>query len=226
MSATLQPSERTRLRRLPDRGSYERETIHAILDEGLVCHLSFAASGQPHVIPTIYARRGDTVFLHGSAASRTLRALKDGAEACMCVTLVDGLVLARAAFHTSINFRSVILYGKTREVSDAAEKLEALEALVEHAVPGRWKDVRGPNESEFRQTSVLALPIDEASAKVREGGPKEEPEDYAIPCWAGVIPLRQTTLPLVADDRLADGIVPPPYVQAYHRPGTTPEGHA
>ena len=225
MSPTLQPSERTRLRRLPDRGSYERETIHAILDEGLVCHLSFAASGQPHVIPTIYARRGDTVFLHGSAASRTLRALKDGAEACMCVTLVDGLVLARAAFHTSINFRSVILYGKTRAVTDVTEKLDALRALVEHAVPGRWDDVRGPNEAEFRQTSVLALPIDEASAKVREGGPAEEPEDYAIPCWAGVIPLRQTTQPLVPDEQLADGILPPAYVQSYHRPGGIPEGH-
>jgi hypothetical protein len=221
-SDILIPTQRTRLKRLPERGSHERAAIHAILDEGLFCHLAFAIDGEPHVIPTIYARRDDRLYLHGSKANRALRALKRGGQACVCVTLLDGLVLARSAFHHSMNYRSVILYGEAREVADAGEKLEALRALVEHVVPGRWNDVRGPSASELLRTTVLVLPIAEGSAKLRTGFAREEEADYELTCWAGVIPLRLSSRAPISDPRLQTGITPPPYATRYARPRTEP----
>lgn len=182
-------TERTRVRRLANRASYDLETIHSILDEALICHVGFAVEGKPVVIPTIHWREGNQLYFHGSVASRMLRNLRDGVDACVTVTLLDGLVLARSAFHHSMNYRSVVVFGKAREVSDREEKLRALTALVEHVVPGRSPIVRAPNESELRQTLVLALPIEEASAKIRTGGPVDDEDDYALPVWAGVVPL-------------------------------------
>ena len=196
---TMETTERTRVRRLPKRASYERETIHAILDEALVCHVGFVVNGAPVVIPTIHWREGDTLYVHGSAASRMLRSLREGVEACVTVTLVDGLVLARSAFHHSMNYRSVVVFGKAREVT-GEEKVSALSGLVEHVVRGRSRDARPPNEIELRQTLVLALPLEEASAKIRTGGPVDDEEDYALPVWAGVVPLKLTPGEPVADE--------------------------
>jgi len=195
----LEPTPRTRVRRLPSRASYDRATIHAILDEGLVCHLGFAHEGQPFVLPTTYARVGDALYLHGSAASRMLRGLRDGLPVCATVTLLDGLVLARSAYHHSMNYRSVVLIGVASEVSDPAERLHGLRAIVEHVAPGRWTQVRSPNEQELKATTVLRLPILEASAKIRRGGPLDEPEDLGWPCWAGHVPLRLVPLAPVPD---------------------------
>jgi nitroimidazol reductase NimA-like FMN-containing flavoprotein (pyridoxamine 5'-phosphate oxidase superfamily) len=183
-------SERTTVKRLPKRGAYERDVVYAILDEAPICHVGFVVDGAPVVIPTIHWREGDELYFHGSAASRMLRSLRGGVDACVTVTLLDGLVLARSAFHHSMNYRSVVVFGKAREVSDREEKLRALERLVEHIVPGRSAIVRPPNEGELRQTLVLALPLTEASAKVRTGGPIDDEEDYALPVWAGVVPMR------------------------------------
>src|SRR5437867_8880990 len=197
--AELSPTPRTRVRRFPSRASYDRTTIHAILDEGLVCHLGFVHDGQPFVLPTTYARVDDALYLHGSAASRMLRGLRDWIPVCVTVTLLDGLVLARSAFHHSMNYRSVVILGVAAEVTDAAERLGALEAIVEHAVPGRWSQVRPPSLHELRATMVLRLPIVEASAKVRSGGPLDEAEDLGWPCWAGHVPLRLVPLTPVLD---------------------------
>jgi nitroimidazol reductase NimA-like FMN-containing flavoprotein (pyridoxamine 5'-phosphate oxidase superfamily) len=211
-----------RVRRRRERGRYEREVIDAILDEALVAHLGIAEEdGQPLVIPTLHARRGDIVYCHGSAASRTLRALTDGAPACLTVTLLDALVLARSAMHHSANYRSVMLLGEAQIVEEPQEKLAALEAIVEHIVPGRWADVRWPTENELKATAVLALTIDEASAKVRSGPPLDDEEDYAMDVWAGVIPFASEPLEVQADPRLRAGIVPPPYVTGYRRPGSS-----
>ncbi len=214
----FEPTERTRVRRLPERGVYDRDVIDAILDEALICHLGTVVDGRPRVIPTIHARVGDTLYVHGSPASRTLRALREGAEACVAVTLVDGLVLARSGFHSSINYRSVIVYGTAREVRDREEKLLAQEALVDHVVPGRSHDVRPPTEVELRQTAIFALPLDESSAKVRTGPPKDEDEDHALPIWAGVLPLRTEAGPPEDDPHLPPGLRPPPSVIRYRRP--------
>ena len=175
------PTERTRVRRLPERGVYERSEIDAILDEALICHLAYVRDGEPRVIPTIHARVGDTLYVHGSNASRTLRSTKGGAAVAAEVTLLDGLVLARSAFHHSMNYRSVVVYGRAREVTDPTEKFEAQRALVEHVVRGRAADARLPNQRELDQTTILAIPLDEASAKVRTGPPKDEEEDLALP---------------------------------------------
>ena len=183
---------RTTVRRLAARGAYDRDTIYAILDEAYICHLGFVVDGQPFVIPTIHARVGETLYFHGSAASRMLRSLRDGVDACVTVTLLDGLVLARSAFHHSMNYRSVVVLGKGREVTDRAEKLRALDAIVDHVVLGRSKIARAPNESEIRQTMVIALPLSEASAKVRTGPPLDDQPDYALDIWAGVIPISLT----------------------------------
>lgn len=191
MTSTIPVTERTKVRRLPKRGAYDRETIHAILDEALICHVGFVVDTAPVVIPTIHWRDGDTLYVHGSAASRMLRRLNEGVEACVTVTLLDGLVLARSAFHHSMNYRSVVVFGRAREVT-GEEKVRALEALVEHVVRGRSSEVRPPNEAELRGTTVLALPLDEASAKIRTGGPVDDEEDYALPVWAGVVPVRLT----------------------------------
>jgi nitroimidazol reductase NimA-like FMN-containing flavoprotein (pyridoxamine 5'-phosphate oxidase superfamily) len=182
-------TDRTRVRRLAKRGAYDAATIHAILDEALICHVGFAIDGKPVVIPTIHWRDGDRLYVHGSGASHMLRSLRDGVEACVTVTLLDGLVLARSAFHHSMNYRSVVIFAKAVEVTDRDEKLHALEKLVEHIVPGRSAEVRAPNESELRQTLVLALPIEEASAKIRTGPPIDDDEDYSLPVWAGVVPI-------------------------------------
>ena len=183
------PSPRTRVRRLPDRGAYDRETIHAILDEGLVCHVAVAVDGQPFVLPMNFGRDGDRLLLHGSAASRLMRALEAGAPACFTVTLLDGLVLARSAFHHSMNFRSVVLLGRARPVEGDVAKLAALRAIAEHLVPGRWEAVRAPDARELAATWVVEVAIEEASAKVRTGPPKDDAEDMGWPVWAGVLPL-------------------------------------
>ncbi len=213
------PSERVRLRRKRERGSHDRAVIDAILDEALIAHLGIADEhGQPFVIPTLHARSGDTVYLHGSPASRTLSALKDGLPACLTVSLLDGLVLARAVMHHSANYRSAMVLGHARLIERPDEKLAALEAIVEHIVPGRWAEARGPNENELKATAVLALPIEEASAKVRTGPPLDDEPDYELPVWAGVIPIVSEAHTAVADPRLPAEIAIPPSATRYARP--------
>jgi nitroimidazol reductase NimA-like FMN-containing flavoprotein (pyridoxamine 5'-phosphate oxidase superfamily) len=202
----LPPSERTRVKRLPARAAYERAAIDAILDEGLVCHVGFTLDDQPFVIPTAYARVGDALFVHGSAASRMLRGLASGLPACVTVTLVDGLVLARSAFHQSMNYRSVVILGVATLVGDPKEKLGALQAIVNHLIPDRWSEVRPPNEQELKATSVLRIPLAEASAKIRTGGPLDDAEDMSLPCWAGVLPLRLAASAPIAEPGLAAGL--------------------
>jgi nitroimidazol reductase NimA-like FMN-containing flavoprotein (pyridoxamine 5'-phosphate oxidase superfamily) len=208
------PSARTRVRRLPERARYERAIVHAILDEGLVCHLGFVDGGSPVVIPTAYARVGDALYLHGAPANAALRSIGTGAPVCVTVTLIDGLVLARSAFHHSINYRSVVIFGNAVEVTDPGEKRRAVDAVVEHVVPGRGVDARGPSDAELRATRVVRLPIDEASAKVRTGGPVDDEDDMGLPIWAGHVPLGLHADPPVADDAL-DPAIPVP---AYARP--------
>jgi nitroimidazol reductase NimA-like FMN-containing flavoprotein (pyridoxamine 5'-phosphate oxidase superfamily) len=217
--ATPPPSERVRVRRLPERGRYEREVIDEVLDQALICHVGFVVDGQPFVIPTIHARDGDTIYLHGSPASRMLRTLGTGAPVCVTVTLVDGLVLARSAFHSSMNYRSVVLLGTARVVTDAEEKARAFDVLVEHVAPGRTAELRPPTEDEMRKTLVLAIAIHEASAKVRTGPPKDEPEDYALPIWAGVLPLSTVPEDPVPDPDMTEDLPVPPSVRSYARPG-------
>jgi nitroimidazol reductase NimA-like FMN-containing flavoprotein (pyridoxamine 5'-phosphate oxidase superfamily) len=217
-------TERTKLRRIPARGSHERPTVYAILDEGFICHVGFVVDGRPYVIPTGYARVEDRLYIHGSAASRMLRALEGGIETCVNVTLIDGLVLARSAFHHSINYRSVVIFGTASLVRDEAEKFEALRALTEHFVPGRWDEVRKPNELEMKQTMVLALPIVEASAKVRTGPPLDDGPDYDWPVWAGEVPLWMAAGSPVDDGRLVQGIGVPDYALSYKRLGTGIKG--
>jgi nitroimidazol reductase NimA-like FMN-containing flavoprotein (pyridoxamine 5'-phosphate oxidase superfamily) len=202
------PSQRTRVRRAPARADYERATIDAILDEALIAHLGFAVDGQPFVIPTLHARVGDTVYVHGSSASRMVRALGAGAPACLTVTLVDGIVLARSAFHHSMNYRSVVVIGAARLVTDPGELLRALEAFTEAIVPGRWDEVRAPNPKELKGTRVLAMTLDEASAKVRSGPPVDDDEDHALDIWAGVIPMALEAGEPVADPQLREGLAP------------------
>jgi nitroimidazol reductase NimA-like FMN-containing flavoprotein (pyridoxamine 5'-phosphate oxidase superfamily) len=208
---------RTTLRRLPKRGSHEREIINAILDEGFICHVGFCLEGGPFVIPTGYARVEDNLLIHGSQASRMLRRLSEGIEVCVTVTLIDGLVLARSAFHHSMNYRSVVIFGRATLVADREEKKAALFALSEHMIPGRWTDAREPNESELQQTTVLTLPIDEASAKIRIGPPLDDEEDYGMNVWAGVVPLRMVADGPIADPRLQPEIDAPTYVLNYQR---------
>ena len=211
------PTERTQVKRLPKRGKYDRETVYGILDAGFVCHVGFNADGQPYVIPTNYGRAGDTLYLHGSAASRMLRTLSGGVPVCVTVTHVDGLVLARSAFHHSVNYRSVVILGTARLVEDPAEKMEALRIFTEHVLKGRWDDVRQPTEQELKSTMVLALPLEEVSAKVRTGGPVDDEADYALPVWAGVLPLETVPQPLQPDARLKSGTPLPVYLKNYAR---------
>ena len=212
-----QRTERTRVRRLPERAAYDRDTVHAILDEGFICHVGFVVDGQPFVVPTGYARAGETIYLHGSAGSRL--GLRPGMPVCVTVTLLDGIVLARSAFHHSFQYRSVVVLGRTRLVTDSEEKDEALSALVEHFVPGRSTDVRPGDRRELAATAVLALPLEEVSAKVRTGDPKDEEEDYDLPYWAGILPLSLQPGPPVSDSRLKPGIPVPPYVTTWSRNG-------
>jgi uncharacterized protein len=216
--SSLAPTPRTTLKRLPERGSFDRAVVEAILDEALYCHLGFAVEGQPFVIPTIHARVEDRVYVHGSAASRMLKTLGSGLPACLTVTLLDGLVLARSAFHHSMNYRSVVVLGTAQPVTDLEEKRAALDAIVEHVVPGRGAEVRPPSENELRATLVLRLPVSEASAKVRSGPPKDDDEDYALSCWAGVLPLRLAVGEPVPDPLLDPAVPVPAGLLSYARP--------
>ncbi len=201
--------------RLPKRGDYSEETIFGILDAGFLCHVGFVADGQPFVIPTGYGREDKILYLHGSAASRMLRTLSKGVEVCVTVTLLDGLVLARSAFHHSMNYRSVVLFGTATPVESNHEKNTALRVISEQIVPGRWDDVRHPTEQELKATSVLALPIDEASAKVRTGPPLDDEEDYTLNVWAGILPLHLCAGEVLADPRMTTAQPVPDYLRNY-----------
>ena len=216
-------SRRTRVRRLPERGRYDREAIDAVLDAGLVAHLGFVSDGQPFVIPTLYARVGDDVYVHGSAASRTLRELAGGIPACLTVTLLDGIVLARSVFEHSMNYRSVVVLGRATHVVEPDERLGALEAFTEKLLPGRWAEARPPTRKELKATSVLRMPLDEASAKIRDGGPEDgDTPDAELDVWAGHLPLVVTALEPVPDPSLRDGIPLPPGLRPYRREGLIP----
>jgi uncharacterized protein len=211
------PTPRTQVKRLPKRAAYDCQTIYKILDEAFVCHVGFVADGQPYVIPTNFGRAGGKLYLHGSAASRMLRTLGEGVPVCVTVTLVDGLVLARSAFHHSVNYRSVVVLGTAQLVEDPAEKMQALRLFTEHIMKGRWSEIRHPTEQELKATSVLALPIDEASAKVRTGGPIDDEEDYALSVWAGVLPIKPLAQTPIADARLNPSTSLPEYLKNYSR---------
>jgi hypothetical protein len=214
--------DRSQVKRLAKRAVYDRAAIDAILDEGLICHVGFAIDGQPFVIPTIHVRIGDSIYLHGSPASRMLQTLAQGAEACITVTLVDGLVLARSAFHHSMNYRSAVLFGKGSPVEGESEKSDILRCLAEHLIHGRWREVRSPSAAELKATLVVAIPIDEASAKVRTGPPLDDEEDYLLNVWAGVLPVRLTASTPIADPRLPPSIAAPQYATDYSGPGPAP----
>ena len=220
MTDNFAPTDRTTLKRLPKRGSFDRDVVYAILDEAFVCHVGFAVKGHPVVIPTSFGRVDDVVYIHGSAASRMLKTLAQGIDVCMTVTLVDGLVLARSAFHHSVNYRSVVIFGRANKVEDPGEKIAALRAITEHIVPARWADVRKPTPGEIEATSVLALALVEVSAKIRTGPPIDDEPDYDLPVWAGEIPLQTRIGRPVADHRLKPGIKPPRNVSDYTRTKT------
>jgi len=211
------PTDRTQVKRLPKRGHYERETVCSILDSAFVCHVGFSVDGQPFVIPTNFGRSGDTLYLHGSAASRMLKTLSGGVPVCVTVTHVDGLVLARSAFHHSVNYRSVVILGKAQLVEDPAEKMEALRIFTEHVIKGRWSDVRIPTEQELKATIVLSLPLEEVSAKVRTGGPIDDEADYALPVWAGVLPLETVAKAPLPDAQRKNDPPIPEYLKNYKR---------
>jgi nitroimidazol reductase NimA-like FMN-containing flavoprotein (pyridoxamine 5'-phosphate oxidase superfamily) len=215
MAEEIKQTGRTRLRRISKRGHFDRETINAILDETFICHVGFVVEGQPYVIPTGYARRGDTLLIHGSSASRMLRDLAAGIEVCVTVTILDGLVLARSAFNHSMNYRSVVVLGKASAITGDREKDSALLALSEHFIRGRWDEVRPPTPLELKATTVLSLPIDEASAKVRTGDPVDDDEDYELDVWAGVLPMQMTTGKAIPDAKLKEGIELPSSVKNY-----------
>ena len=210
-------TERNQVKRVPKRGHYDRETVYRILDEGLICHVGFVQDGQPVVIPTLYARRGDTLILHGARTSRMLQYIQTGQPVSVVVTLVDGLVVARSVFHHSMNYRSVVVFGRGRLIEPDEEKLQALEVLTEHILRGRWRDARKPNRQEMDATSLVEVAIESASAKVRTGPPVDDEEDYQLPIWAGVIPLQQQPHSPIADPRLGSGIPVPGYVTRYDR---------
>ena len=217
MPETSIPTDRTRLVREPHRGAYDRETIDKILDEGVVCHIGFTIEGQPYVIPTMFARVGDALYFHGSAASRMLRGAGAGIAVCITVTLVDGLVLARSVFNHSMNYRSVVVLGKATLVDAPAEKIEALRAFTEKILPGRWNDARQPSEKELKATSILRLPITEASAKIRSGPAEDDAEDYTLQVWAGIIPMKLTASAPVRDARCDAAIRLPQYLVDFRR---------
>lgn len=217
MPESQMPSARTRVVREADRAVYDRETVYRILDEGFLCHAGFVVDGQPFVIPTSYGRKDASLFIHGSAASRMLRQFKEGVPVCITVTLLEGLVLARSIFNHSMNYRSVVVLGKATLVDDPAEKLEALRLLSEHVIPGRWADSRQPNERELKATSVLRVPIEEFSAKVRQGPAIDDEEDYSFPTWAGVVPLEMVAGVPIDDARLQPGKEVPEYARNYSR---------
>jgi hypothetical protein len=201
------PTERTQVKRRPTRGVYDKEQVHAILDEGFICHVGFVLDGQPFVIPTAYARSGEQIYIHGAPASRLMKGKE--VDVCLTVTLTDGLVLARSAFHTSINYRSVVVLGKARQVTDLIEKWQALRCFTNHVIAGRWEQAKQPTEQELKATTVLSLPLEEVSAKVRSGPPIDDEEDYALPVWGGVVPVIQSFGEPVPDNRVLEGIAPP-----------------
>jgi nitroimidazol reductase NimA-like FMN-containing flavoprotein (pyridoxamine 5'-phosphate oxidase superfamily) len=209
------PTARTKVKRHPERGDYDRATIAPILDEALICHVGFVVDGQPYVIPTIHARDGDTLYIHGSPGSRMLRTVKEGVDVCVTVTLLDGLVLARSVYNHSMNYRSVVVLGRAHEVTDRDEKLRAMRCVVEQVVPGRWDDARQPNEAELKGTTILAISLEEASAKVRSGPPTDDDADLDLPVWAGLIPLELRPSAPVADEGVTGA--PPAYAADYHR---------
>jgi uncharacterized protein len=214
----ITPTNRTRVKRLPKRASYDRETINSILDTALVCHVGFAIDGQPYVIPTLHVRIGDRLYIHGSSASRMLGAAADGAQIAVTVTHIDGLVLARSAFHHSVNYRSVVILGSATLVTDTAKKFTVMKGLIDHVAPGRWDHIRRPNEKELAATSVLSIPIVEASAKLRSGDPLDDEADYALPIWAGQLPFAMNTLTPLADARLKASTPIPAHVSDYKLP--------
>jgi uncharacterized protein len=205
------------VRRLPDRGKYDSESVYGILDEAFICHVGFVVESQPYVIPTGFARVNDTLYIHGSAASRMLRTLADGVQICVTVTLIDGIVMARSGFHSSMNYRSVVILGRATQVEGRDEKLAAMAAFSEQVMPGRWKDLRETTDAELKGTLVLSLPLKEVSAKVRSGPPKDDEVDYALPLWAGIVPLKLTAGNPINDPRLPTGIDPPGYARNYKR---------
>ena len=217
MPESQTPTARTRVIREAERGVYDRETVYRILDEGFLCHAGFVVDGQPFVIPTSYGRKDASLYIHGSAASRMLRQMKDGVPVCITVTLLEGLVLARSIFNHSMNYRSVVILGKATLVDDPQEKLAALRILSEHILPGRWDDSRQPNERELKATSVLRVAIEEFSAKVRQGPPIDDEEDYSFPTWAGVVPLEMVAGAPIDDARLLPGTKIPQYARHYTR---------
>lgn len=218
MTATFEPTSRTKVRRKADRARYDVEGVHAILDEALLAHVAFTVDGQPWIVPMTYARVDDTLYFHGARANHALKSLAAGAPACVSVTLLDGLVLSRSSFHHSMNYRSVVLFGTGHEVTDLDEKLAAVQAVVEHVVPGNTEVVRPPTDSELRATLVVAFPIVEASAKARTGPPIEEPDDLALPVWAGVLPLHTVAGDPVPDPDVRDDVAVPTHVAQYARP--------
>jgi len=220
----MKRTKRTEFRRLPNRGSHDADTINAILDAGFLAHVGFCVDRQPYVIPTLYGRDGEKLYLHGSAASRMLGTLETGILSCITVTLVDGLVLARSAFHHSMNYRSVVAFGIAHKIHEPAQKTRALRVISEHLIEGRWDDVRGPSAKELKATSVLEFSIEEASAKIRTGQPLDDEEDYSLSVWAGILPLTLEAKPPLRDSRLTDGIKLPEYVlRSRHHEASTKE---
>jgi uncharacterized protein len=217
MSEIIEQTDRTKLKRIPKRGSFDRETVYKILDEAFICHIGFTVEEQTFVIPTAYGRHGDTLYIHGSTASRMMREMSKGIDVCVTVTLVDGLVLARSAFHHSMNYRSVVIFGKAEIITDEAEKNDALFAFTEHLIKGRWDEVRQPNSKELKATTVLRLPINEASAKIRTGDPIDDEEDMNLDVWAGVIPLQVVVGKPISDNLLLKHIATPVYANNYKR---------
>ncbi len=215
MSEIIEQTERTKLKRIPKRGNFDREMVYKILDEAFICHVGFSVEGQTFVIPTAYGRKDDMLFVHGSAASRMMREMSKGIDVCVTVTLVDGLVLARSAFHHSMNYRSVVIFGKAEIITEEAEKNDALFAFTEHLIKGRWADVRQPNSKELKATTVLKLKINEASAKIRTGDPIDDEEDYDLDVWAGVIPLQIVAGKAIDDSLLRENIPVSNYVRDY-----------
>lgn len=209
MTENKAPTKRTRVRRVPGRANHERDVIDAILDAALVCHVGFVEDGTPHVIPMAMARNGDELLLHGSTASRLMRTLAAGADVSVAVTHLDGIVVARSAFHSSMNYRSVVVYGRTRAMTERADKLQALEVITNHLIPGRWDELRAPTDTELKATLVLALPLEESVAKIRTGAPIDDDEDLDTPVWGGVVPLRSHLSEPLPDDRVKNGVTLP-----------------
>ena len=219
MTDVYPKTARNKVKRLPERGHYDAATIYPIVDAALICHVGFALDGQPYVIPTLHARRDDTILLHGAKGSRLLRHIQSGGEVCITITLIDGIVLARSVFHHSINYRSVVLFGKGAVIADDQLRLQALEAFTERLIPGRWQDARLPNALELKQTTIVAVPIASASAKLRTGPPGDEDDDLDLPVWAGILPIRQIAGAPVADPQLKPGVELPDYIRDFNARG-------